>query len=235
MGRKTIKLYCSQCKQYTNHKALKEIEEEYQDSQSHGPIWCKFVWQILQCEGCEYTSFRKVILDSDCIDGEGKPIEQETLYPERGEDKLSVKDIPGVSFELDSLYTETIKAYNSKMHLLCAAGLRAIIEGICLEKNVRNGLITKIDKSGNEETKRSKDLQGKIAGLAEKGFLTEKHAESLNELRFLGNEALHELERLSVEELKLAIEIVEHTIENIFALKQKTEDLRRTKSKRLIK
>lgn len=69
------------------------------------------------------------------------------------------------------------------------------------------------------------NLEGKINGLAQKKFLTAQNAEALHEHRFLGNDALHELTQPSSEELKLAIEIVEHTFKSVFDLPKIHKDL----------
>lgn len=76
------------------------------------------------------------------------------------------------------------------------------------------------------------NLEGKIEGLSERRFLTTDNATSLHELRFLGNEALHELSKPSNEEVKLAIEIIELTIENIYELHHRALIIRRKKATR---
>jgi hypothetical protein len=70
--------------------------------------------------------------------------------------------------------------------------------------------------------------------MVEKGFLTEANAETLHQLRWLGNDAIHQLARPSVKELKLAIEIIEHTLEQIYEIPEKGKalDLRGTSAKR---
>lgn len=73
---------------------------------------------------------------------------------------------------------------------------------------------------------------GKISGLSEKGILTKKNSEILHEHRYLGNEAVHELSQPSEEEVKLAIEIIEHTLESLYEISEKAEELRMRKSKR---
>ncbi|MBE2274661.1 MAG: DUF4145 domain-containing protein, partial [Flavobacteriales bacterium] len=74
------------------------------------------------------------------------------------------------------------------------------------------------------------NLQCKIDALHENKLLVKENAESLHELRFLGNEALHELEKPSIEELKLAIEILELTLENIYELQHKAMILKQKKT-----
>ena len=80
-------------------------------------------------------------------------------------------------------------------------------------------------ENGEIEIIYKNNLQGKIGGLYEKNLITKTHAEILHEHRFLGNNAVHELDMPSAEELKLGIEILEHTLENIYELKYKGEEL----------
>jgi hypothetical protein len=101
-----------------------------------------------------------------------------------------------------------------------------MIEGICAATGVKDGPVEMPDKDGTTKIVRKCNLQGKIEGMAEAGLLTRKHAEILHEHRFLGNEAVHELQRPSREELKLAVEVVEHTFDNLYELPDKADQLR---------
>ena len=124
------------------------------------------------------------------------------------------------------IYRETIDSFNIDSNVLAAAGLRAIVEGLCASLGVTDGPkeITKND--GTTEIKRFTNLEGKIAGLHEKGFLTEKSSDILHEHRYLGNDAVHELSQPSKDELRLAIEIIEHAFESIYQIPQKGEELK---------
>ncbi len=48
----------------------------------------------------------------------------------------------------------------------------------------------------------------------------------------MGNDALHELSSPSSSELKMAIEIIEHTIDNIYEFEHKAVELRNEIAKR---
>ena len=69
-------------------------------------------------------------------------------------------------------------------------------------------------------------------GFRKKGLLTHPSAQALHEHRYLGNTAVHELARPSAEELKSAIEIVEHVLEQLYELPEKAEELRRAIARR---
>jgi len=85
---------------------------------------------------------------------------------------------------------------------------------------------------GGMQIVRKDNLEGRIAGLQEKGLLTQSSAQTLHEHRYLGNSAVHELARPSEGELRLAIEIVEHVLEQLYELPEKAEELKRAIAKR---
>ena len=223
-----MRAFCIDCKRETNHQVLQEIVKKYNTED----IWAEGTWQIIECNGCEYVSFREVWESSEDIDPEeGHPLETVKLYPIRNKETLSLKNFYNVPFKIRNIYREMIDAFNNGLLILSAGGLRATIEGICNNENITDGPV-ELNRLGIKTTKRKKDLQGKISGLFEKGLLTKTHAEILHEHRFLGNEALHSLDQPSIEELKIAIEIVEITLENIYELSEMASDLRYQKQKR---
>lgn len=223
-----MKAYCSQCNIETNHSILHKIKKSYNDDEKG--IWAEGTWQIIECKGCEDVSFREVWVNSEDTD----PYENIKLYPIRGKETLPIKPFYNVPYKVRSIYREMIDAFNNGLFVLCSAGLRATIEGICISESIFDGPV-EFEKNGTTVIKRKKDLQGKIGGLFEKGLLTKHHTEILHEHRFLGNEALHSLDQPTKEELKIAIEIVDHTLDNLYELTEKVSDLRYNKRRRLNK
>ena len=67
-----------------------------------------------------------------------------------------------------------------------------------------------------------------------KEFIKEYTPENTPEMNidYAKGNALHELDIPSNEELKLAIEIIEHTLDNIYELQDKVEELRLQKKRR---
>lgn len=222
-------IYCKECKQDTEHKVVKKYEYEYtpENTPKMQIDFVRVSWMILQCKGCKDITARESWRTS-----EDWPEETVILYPKRGQDDLTIKSFYNVPEDLEEIYEEIINCYNNKIYVLCAAGLRGIIEGICAKKNIKSGNVVKKDNNGSQKTKREKTLEGKIEGLHEKGFLTKEHSEILHEHRSLGNEAVHELGKPSKKELELAIQIIEHTLENIYELKGKADKLRQVKKRR---
>jgi hypothetical protein len=162
----------------------------------------------------------------------GESGETERLYPKRRLETLPTKPFYNVPSNLRRIYGELIDCFNNDSPTLCAAGLRAIVEGICAERSILDGPIEEPEKGGGTKIVRYKDLRGRIAGLQEKGLLTKTSAETLHAHRYLGNDAVHQLVRPSTDELRLAVEIVEHSLEQLYELPEKAEELKRAKALR---
>ncbi len=220
-----MKSFCSKCLIPTNQEVLKEEKVHYSEEETGW--WDTKNYQIIQCKGCDTISFRQLYND---VAIQQQYEEQDTttqeLYPKRGIHSRQIKAYRNVSIDIKKVYLETIEAYNNNLTLLCGVGIRAVIEGICIDKEIKEGIYT---NSIGKEIK-SSGLDGKIYGLASNGYLTSDNAEVLHELRFLGNAAVHELTNPSIEDLSIAIDIIELVIDNIYELKHKAKRLMRNRT-----
>ena len=80
--------------------------------------------------------------------------------------------------------------------------------------------------------KRKNNLQGKINGLHENGIITENNAITLHQHRFMGNEALHELYLPARVNIKLAIDIIENTLESVYELPFKGKKIKENRARK---
>jgi hypothetical protein len=214
-----MKSYCSTCSRPTNQKVLKE--EEIKNHEEETGWWDDTSYQIIQCMGCDTISFRKLYNDIAYQQYHEEGTTTQELYPKRGAHSRPIKAYRNLPIDIKKVYQETIDAYNNNLTLLCSVGIRAMLEGICIDKTITDGLFT--NSAG--KTIKSKNLDGKIYGLATKGHLTSANAEILHELRFLGNAAVHELSTPILDELNLALDIIELVIDNIYEVKHKAQKL----------
>ncbi len=227
--------HCSTCNRPTRHLVLQSVDQMWSKQVvRHDPYSCvdgSEHYQIVQCQGCYTISFRHLSWLSEArdVDCDGTT---ERLYPKRSDNRRLARGFRNLPPTLECVYRETVNCYNSKSYTLCAAGLRAIVEGLCAEQGVKDGPVEVVKKGGTKQTKRKRDLEGKISGLCEKGILTKENTDLLHEHRYLGNEAVHELAQPSPTELILAIEILEHTLEALYEIPEKAEDLRQKKQRR---
>lgn len=218
-------LLCESCKHETNHKTLTSIDSSISDEE-YGTYF-KTSYQIVQCQGCNRISFRMLSCDYENIDlTTGDPIIEEIIYPKRTKETISRKFYHNLPDNLHNIYLEIIDCFNNGNLILAGAGFRVLIEGICLDNNIQKGQIQYIDeKDGIQKIKNSKNLDGKINGLFEKGILTKKDSILLQEFRFLGNDSVHYLIKPKKRELSLAFSIIEHVINSIYIIPEKGTEL----------
>ncbi|MDH4158130.1 MAG: DUF4145 domain-containing protein [candidate division Zixibacteria bacterium] len=112
------------------------------------------------------------------------------------------------------LYLEILKALNHGAALLAALGIRALIEAICID----------FECTG-------RNLESRIETLVSKGHLAQKHAKFLHALRFMGNEAAHEINTPSPTELTSALDIVESLMQTIYTLDELASHLKSKQAK----
>jgi hypothetical protein len=227
---KSLKVICRRCKIETNHLVLVSIEENGSEEFGEEDY---FHWnssyQIIRCNGCDDISFRIETINSEMFDNEP----EEMVYPERSEKTIPSKNFLELPNNIDKLYQETINCYNANILTLCGVGIRALVEAICLEKNIVDGEVEKKDSNGNAICiKRENNLEGKINGLFEKGILTKENATILHNHRILGNEAVHKMSTPKEEILKIAINIIESILESIYEIPYKGMRLKQTRNHR---
>jgi len=223
------KSICIKCGRPTNHLVIGEKLVEFYEEES--TWWEKYHYQIIQCKGCDEVSFRILSTDAQrayASEEHNYPRWDQELFPKRTVHTIPIKQLANTPPNIKKIYRETVDAINADANILGSAGIRSIIEGVCMDKGITQGEVV----SGSGKSKISKSLDGKIEGLASNGLLTNENASILHELRFLGNQALHELSAPSKEELKLAINIIENVLDNIYELSHKAKKLKAVMIKR---
>ncbi len=128
----------------------------------------------------------------------------DTVYPNSLEKGNVLDDSYLIPNSIDGIYKETISALKTKSRLLAAGGLRATIEATC------NHLEIKKDS-----------LEKRIDLLHKNGHLSLNEAKRLHSIRFLGNDALHEIEAPKEEQLYILFDIVNHLLSNLFIADKK--------------
>ena len=219
-----IRLFCNSCMRNTRHVVPQVFEYVREDGQI-------FLWQTVQCGGCGEVSFYGTCVSAP----DGEEIDTTHLiYPPRI--RRAAKHFANLDARLENIYQETIEAFNNNSFILCAGGLRTLVEGICAEQNIidgpkRNHTTGEYERDRDTGTIRRKDtLDCKIEGLAERNILTQRQAGSLHEHRYLGNMALHELEIPNSDIVESAITIVEHIMEDLYSIPAHVDNLARMRS-----
>jgi hypothetical protein len=219
MGKPGAKrVYCNSCKSDTNHLSDGSHRRTFYDDQSG--YWEEIVSTLLTCAGCERATLEEAYTGDGMREQVG-PEEYEQHYdlsyfPPRRTDGREPKVFRDLPKALRIIYGESLNAFNSKLYLLCAAGLRALLEGICADKKIKG--------------KKRDNLEEKIDGLASAGLLPKNITDSLHGFRFMGNEAVHSLAIPKREDLHLAIEVAEDILNFLYELDYKASRLPKRKA-----
>jgi hypothetical protein len=203
---KIEKIQCATCLHATNHTVLHSYETSWDDGEVSGGSTHEF----MKCNGCDMPTYRRTSWFSE------EPEPSYEFYPDRrskevGRRPKEFEHLPWGG-PTESVYRQTVSAFTQGLLTLAGAGVRLNIEGICKERKIKDGDVT--DKNG---TPRRKDnLEGKINGLAEKNFISKKQADALHQIRFLGNDAAHELYQPTRATVSTALDIIEHLLEQVY-------------------
>jgi hypothetical protein len=161
--------------------------------------------QIVKCRGCRTTSFRKVVRDIEAAypvdDDEWHVPEDVYHFPSVLKGHKELDDVWDLPETVREIYTQSVQATKDGSNILAGIGLRATIEAICNDRSI----------SG-------KTLDKRIDGLAKAGLISQTDAERLHAIRFLGNDAAHEIKNADSKNLLIALRIIEHLLVNIYIL-----------------
>lgn len=195
--------YCPKCYQNTNHTSLfkeRRGSDNDEDFQWHEE------YEIIKCNGCDNLQYRTTYGDESMV-AYHHDDEYEThyndykYYPKSLKEHKIFKNIYNIPDKIRVVYIETIEAMNNNCYLLSAVGLRAIIEAICIEQDIIG-----------------RNLEIKINNLSKNKLITEKDSNRLHTIRFLGNDSVHEMDVPKEDKLKVALNIVENLINNLYLI-----------------
>lgn len=205
------KIYCNSCKQTTNH--LLKGEHRWKEVGSQDD-WEEVTHRLFICAGCETGTMEMSWTTEYLVDEDNEQFYEYSYCPKRAHADLVHKRFVKLESKLTRIYRETIRCYNDGSLVLCTAGLRSLLEGVCEDKRIPG-----------------KSLRTKIDGL-ERLLSNKAIVRSLHHFRFTGNKAVHKLEAPEAEDVKLAIEVMEDLLNFLYELDYKASRLRRNTSKR---
>lgn len=199
MSNKTVSNYCSICRHDTRHQILFELEEESE----YGEY--KILKQTVECLGCEEKSFRIEehrywdTFEDSSGDERYRLVIQ--LFPNILKGHSELEGLYNVPDKIREVYNQTILAFKGRSNLLAGVGFRAVIEAICIEEKIKGS-----------------NLEIKINNLAKNRLITDREAERLHSIRFIGNDSIHEMEIPSESKLFLVLEIIENLLKNLYII-----------------
>ncbi|RBN49476.1 DUF4145 domain-containing protein [Flavobacterium psychrolimnae] len=205
--KKKINSYCANCDNENKHSVLSEKDINRNSDDYHYLI----KYMILECDGCGRISFRDEFVDFENAYpndiGDWEPDITITTYPKKERVKNSLEYSFVLPEKIRTVYNEAINAFNANCLLLTGVAFRAVIEAVCIENNITG-----------------KDLAKKIDNLVRQKFITEKEAQRMHSIRFLGNDSVHEMSVPSEEKLLLVLSIVEHLLNNLYIIDYKLQN-----------
>lgn len=209
MANEIIWSYCSSCDRETKNTILfKKSKVERLDNQFDDYEIGSETFKVLECNGCENLSFRKDYQDFTIseFDEFGNEINQIEIKssPSVLENNTPILHTNHLPEKISDIYEQTILAIKGGSKLLAGVGYRAVIEAICNQENIKG-----------------QSLEQKINNLSKNRLITEKEAERLHSIRFLGNDSVHEMQIASDNKLMLVLNIIEHLLNNLYIIDKK--------------
>jgi len=203
-------LACERCSNETKHIVRQSIDTH--DASPDGDIHVNNSFQIVECAGCRWLSFRHSWTSSEDVeyydDGYGQAIDHVHVFPARlARSKPLEHDYylpPGVK----GIYVEAHLALRNAQPILAGIGIRALIEAVCAHKGA------------NQPT-----LEKRIDGLVTLGVLTKEAAKILHGTRLLGNKAAHEVRPPTDDELMAAMQVAHNLLDSVYIIPKIAECL----------
>lgn len=191
---------CVRCKRKTRHRLACEIttqgDSDYMYFESDG---------VIECQGCTNKSFRHLFRDIEqaypVSDDEWETPEEIEFYPKYNPDHVELDNILQVPDLVREIYAESMLAVQAGALTLAGLGLRGTIEAICNERNITG-----------------RSLEARITKMASQGLISSRDAERLHAIRFLGNDAAHEIKRPSEIQISVALKIINHLVQSVYLL-----------------
>jgi hypothetical protein len=199
------RLFCNCCNGETNHILRGEHHRTHIEDEIAG-YWEKTYYRLWTCAGCDTGTMEEAWTSTLVVDEQGDHIYEYSYHPPRSASELRPKVFRQLPKPLKVIYAETIGAFNHKLYITCAGGLRALIEGICENKNITG-----------------RNLEERIDRL--ETVLPKNIVQSIHGFRFMGNEALHRLSAPEPGTLRLAIEVSEDLLNFLYELDYKASRL----------
>jgi len=169
---------------------------------------CEVQHSIWSCAGCENVTFEYEMLFRDTEGDGGWKSHHSRHFSALS--RTQAKDFRMLGPELSRLYGELLTCSDHDCLLLCTIALRGLIEGVCRDKGVTG-----------------RDLKDRISGLIR--FLPSPNLiEALHGLRLAGNDAVHEFQAFTRDEVDSAIEVMEDLLNFLYDLDYKASQIRKS-------
>jgi len=166
---------------------------------------------LVECNGCETISFRKEYHDYEVYYqiGNDEYTHDITIdtYPHTIKNHNHIESVYEIPNIVRSIYKESILAIQEGAYTLAGLGLRASIEAICNDKNVNGS-----------------NLQIRINAMSRSGLISKSDAARLHAIRFMGNDAAHEIKKAKEQSVLIALKIIEHILLSVYVFEEEVSE-----------
>jgi len=205
MTTKKVKSYCRTCNHETNHQILSEHIDSTREDYSYD-----HTYQITQCLGCDRKSFREVLEDVEhayqISEDDWEVPTSINVYPNFIKGHRTLEGGYYLPSLVGRIYKEVLLAIQENALILAGLGLRGTVEAVCNDLNITG-----------------RNLEIRISKLATAGYISRKDSDRLHGIRFMGNDAAHEVKKPKSEQLSVALKIVEHLLSSVYILEKEVE------------
>jgi hypothetical protein len=202
-----VKSDCRSCARSTRHEISAEVTNRVEE------WWANELdsWRIIRCQGCHTYSFQMKHEDFDEIEEDENGLHHAVsfdVYPSVVKNHHGLTHTHLLPPLISTIYLQSVKALSQYNNVLGSIGLRACIEAVC----------NHLDISGT-------NLQRRIDQLFKAGHVSNGDKKRLHAIRFLGNDAAHEIKQPKPLDIRIALEIVEHLLNTVFILESRAAGL----------
>lgn len=201
-----VRVHCRTCSCETKHEVL-FLKQTWGD-----PDDSRYLSEdcFAVCRGCETACYVNIFHDYDnYVPDEGGHFEPDVTmraFPRSVENHRAVGSHWSLPKVVRTIYEETLSAIAEEANTLAGLGLRATVEAVCNDVGVTGS-----------------NLQKRISGLATKRLISAKDAELLHAIRFMGNDAAHEIKPAKKNAVTIGLRIVEHMLLTIYLLPEEAD------------
>ncbi|THJ32828.1 DUF4145 domain-containing protein [Lampropedia aestuarii] len=208
MSKEIYSLDCRECHRRTRHEELASFSEESDPYDYHDMT----SWMIVKCQGCFSHAFLKKYDDYEAYyeddNGEINHNVEFTTYPPVIAKHRPISNTFNLPIMVRNIYIQTLETLGIKSYLIASIGLRATVEAVCKDLNIPG-----------------RNLEVRINNLQKNGHISNTDKKMLHAIRFLGNDAAHDIIEPKKADILIALDIIEHMLNSIYILREKTKNL----------
>ncbi len=196
-------IFCNSCLHDTTHQCKADYFSPHLIGEDKylGGILFLVGYRLWLCAGCHTGTMERYQLDD-----EGMPNFPSEFFPPSEKEHFVRVEFTTLPKAIRLIFEETVAAFNHGQTILCATGVRILIEGVCADRGIAG-----------------RNLQTKIDSLSK--ILPEQVGAGLHRLRYLGNKSAHECRVPTRENLRLGLGFCQDILTALYELKEKSRRL----------